>query len=164
MYKASRLKNRQSTVKEIPNPLFLFDVEQLTDPSQKEQMRMDLSNFLELDTPLPPMEVHAKPGRSWNVHRNVQSMKDALKIDICDQQYWIVRNELMRIARSNSIWLRRFLLDPEVMEKHQVHVSSEKLLKEILKGWMKDPCNTTDATASAGESVLREFFDHNEIQ
>lgn len=126
MYKESGIRNNPYQVKEITNPLFLFDVEQLTDPTQKGQLRVDLSDFLELETLLPPLDIHVKPGRVWNETSSavsIQAMKDSLKINICHPEHISLRKELMRMAQSSSVWFHQYLLEPEVVKNHQVYVS-----------------------------------------
>ena len=137
-----------SDVSGVPNPVFFFDVQQLADDNEERQsvFRRDVQNYLGLATDLPPFGRYV-PGRSWSA--NTQKEKDRDKIDICDPQHIPVRRELMRIAKTNSEWIRRvFLNSPNVF------VSSRYYLDELLAEWMNDPCSTeTESVHYSGPTV-----------
>jgi len=164
MYATSRMKKIPDIQQVVPNPVFLFEIQQLQDNStvRTMQFRKDVGSFLGLNTPLPDM-VHKKPGRVWDKHgQHVQDLKDSHKIDICDDQYIRVRKELMRMARTSSVWIRKYFLDPRILADPslRVHVSSPDYLRTLLEGWMEDPCeNNREATMKAGRFVLRGIED-----
>jgi hypothetical protein len=176
MYRASGMNTDIQTP--VPNPVFVFDLHQLSDdnPSRVTRFRYDLEQFLELNnsnnkaSPLPAMPVHHTPGKTWRHHQDyaqVQSTKNNQKINICDTEHIPVRIELMRIARASSVWIRQYLLDDETLRTAGVLVSSPHYLRELIQEWMVDPCfakgdtsNNTgidqdDATKTAGAYILQ---------
>ncbi len=56
-------------------------------------------------------------------------------IDICNDEYFPVRQDLMDISRNASLWFRNYFLASD-----EVFVSSRDYLDQILEGWMIDPC------------------------
>lgn len=123
-----------SEVPYTPNPVFIFDVAQLADTNEtrRESFRQDMTNYLGLKKLLPPL-IQEKPGMSWSSH--IQSKKDTQKINICDTQHFSVRQELMRLSRQNSQWIREvFINSPDV------EVSSRPFFEQIIEGYMVDPC------------------------
>lgn len=139
-----------STATFKPNPIFLFDMKQLSDDNHTRtaQFRKDVGKFLELKYELPEMG-HFIPGRQW--HPEVQEQKDKIKIDICDKQYAPVREELMRLSRQNAQWIREvFLYSPSVS------VSSRGYFESILDEWMMDPCGSEGSNSA--QAPLGETF------
>jgi hypothetical protein len=155
MYAAARVvKTKIANIQEpVPNPVFLFEMNQLSDENEvrNSQFGQDIQEFLELDSPLPPMIHNIKPGKSWE--SELQSVKDSMKIDICDDEHTSLRMELMRMARLSSVWIRKYLLDPETMASSGVHVSSPDYFNALLEDWMIDPCGE-EATRNAGRLIL----------
>jgi len=142
-----KLQYNASDIPPLPNDVFFFDIEQLgdRDPVRSDQFREDVRQYLGLETPLPPI-THYKPGRTYNA--TVQAIKDEQKMNICDKEYEPLREELMRLGRLNSIWIREVFLNLP-----GVYTGSRRHLEEILEGWMHDPCvnktrTTTNATAA----------------
>lgn len=141
----------------VPNDVFIFDIGQLQDPDHELQFRKDVQQFLNLDSELPPL-VHNKPGKKYT-NATLQAMKDQRKINICDDRYDRLRKELMRLATTNSEWIRTTFLNLP-------GIYSSKSISFMLEKWMHDPCddnnnnnneekkkaiitsNTTTATAS----------------
>jgi hypothetical protein len=117
----------------LPNPVFLYAVEELADKNatRRAEFRKQVQHFLGLSTPLPPL-LHYTPGRRWT--EKVQRDRDAQKMDICQAQYRPLRDELMRLAAQNSAYMSRFITYPSV------HVASVPRMLEILEGWNRDPC------------------------
>ena len=153
LYKSSHETRPYTNVQQVvPNPVFMFEINQLSDTntSRTNQFRKDMTDFMELETPLPEMP-YKKPGRSWKHNQELQSRKDSLKIDICDLEHLPVRKEMMRIARGASIWLREYFLDERVLENAGVHVSSPDFLKKLLEKWMEDPCGDHEADDAGSE-------------
>jgi hypothetical protein len=117
----------------IPNPVFLFSVEELGDKNATLQanFRQAVQSFLGLSTPLPPLMRYV-PGRRWT--EKVQRDRNAQKIDICQDEFQPLRSELMRLAVQNSAWLSTFITYPTVF------VASESRMREVLDSWTRDPC------------------------
>jgi hypothetical protein len=129
------------------NPIFLFDVEQLSPRDNNsttyystqliDTLRQDLQTALGLTLPLPPPP-KKRPGKILK-QKKIQKSRDRHKIQICKAKFEPVRMELMRIAREASDWIRNsgFLDHPDVT------VSSRHYFENvILKGhWEKDPCD-----------------------
>jgi hypothetical protein len=126
-----------SEVPVLPNPVFLFDVEQLGDSnySRSRQFSVDVQQFLGLEGEMPPL-VRTRPGKAWGPV--VQAKKDALRIDICEVEYAPLRSNLMTMSRANADWIRN-----EFLDYPGVHFSSRDFLEEILDKWMVDPCETS---------------------
>jgi hypothetical protein len=117
----------------LPNPLFLFAVEELADKdiARQAEFRRAVQTFLGLSTPLPPL-IHYAPGRRWT--EKIQRERNALKMDICQNRFVPLRSELMRLAVQNSAWISEFISLPTVS------VASESRMLEVLESWTKDPC------------------------
>jgi hypothetical protein len=119
----------------MSNPVFIFELDQLSDgnATRNELFRSDFTKFMGLKEPLPVLP-HYIPGMKRETEE--QERRDAMKINICNEEYIPVRQELMRLARSSSQWIREvFLNGPKVT------VSSKEYFVSILEGWMKDPCS-----------------------
>jgi hypothetical protein len=123
-----------STVEYMPNPLFLFELDQLGDSNEtrSEIFRDDFTKFMSLKEQLPALP-HFIPGKKRTLEE--QKHRDSLKIKICDGEYQPVRDELMILARQTSVWIREVFLNSP-----SVHVSSRDYFESILEGWMRDPC------------------------
>ena len=90
-----------SAVTPLPNPVFVYEVHQLSDTNWSSGFRRDLQHYLGLSEPMPALQ-HYRPGRDWN-NSDLQAQKNSLKIRICDDEFLTVRTELLRLARHNSI-------------------------------------------------------------
>ena len=121
MYAASCMRPPFPDIQQpVPNLVFLFEMRQLfkdddddndnNTACQANQFCQDMQDFLELDDPLVPMLVHQWPGRDWE-NDNVQSVKNGLKINICDDEHIPVWTDLMQIAQGSSMWICEYLLD-----------------------------------------------------
>jgi hypothetical protein len=113
----------------LENPIFLYEISQMHDSDEKRaaQYRVDLQNYLGLNEPIAPLtedkEVHGD-------HPN----KDK-EINICEESHRELHDELMKIARDSSLWIRHYFVTlPDV------HVSSPEYFNELLESWMIDPC------------------------
>jgi hypothetical protein len=124
--KLLNLSPRYNQITHIPNPLFLYDVEQLydTDVTRTAQFRVDLQQFLGLSTPLGSQE-----------QQHVSSRGKVKALDICESNYDALRNELVAIGKRASLWIRKYL-----MEADTVTVSNPEHFQTILKTWQYDPC------------------------
>ena len=122
----------------MQNPIFVIEMTQFADEGQQEQLKRDLTSFLELQTPLEAPVPHAKPGRQWPKDETFQAEKDRLKIDICQEQYAPLRTALMKAAVQSSNWiLESFVALPDVT------VSSPFLFEQAVLEWKRDPCEET---------------------
>jgi hypothetical protein len=129
-----------SAVPVIPNPVFLFDVEQLGDANETRSRRLrdDVQQFLGLEGEMPPL-VRTKPGKVWGPA--VQAKKDRYRIDICEDEYAPVRANLIKMSCLNADWIRN-----EFLSYPGVHCSSRDFLEQILDTWMLDPCDKVPGT------------------
>ena len=137
-----------SNVPILPNPIFLFELNQLGDSNATriQTLQKDVQKFMGLQQELPP-PIHHTPGVQWKEH--IQKLKDQKKIDICNEEYKPVRRELMRMARLNAEWVR------DVFSKSpSVYVSSPDYFHSLLEAWMVDPCgNDTDIIEYDGPKI-----------
>ena len=143
----------------MPNPIFLYDSEQLTDTNRTRtrQFRDDLLRLLRLlpngksgarlsheqelqneqllDSLLPDIIPRTKPDFS-HFSRREQRKKDRFKVKICQDRYKPIRHELVKNAQEASLWIRTsgFLSSPDVT------VSSPDYFNSLLENWMDDPC------------------------
>ena len=143
----------------MPNPIFLYDSEQLTDTNRTRtrQFRDDLLRLLRLlpnsksgarlshehqlqneqllDSLLPDIIPRTKPDFS-HFSRREQRKKDRFKVKICQDRYTPIRHELVKNAQEASLWIRTsgFLSSPDVT------VSSPDYFNSLLENWMDDPC------------------------
>jgi hypothetical protein len=117
--------------------VFLYTLEQVYDKNETrtEQYRRDLSSFLGLKQDLPPFYELRSKGDG-------KRKEKVVVFDICskDEQppnkYVELRQNLMHIARSASVWIRDYFLNcPDV------YVSSPDYFNQLLLDWMKDPCD-----------------------
>jgi hypothetical protein len=145
-----------SSVRYLPNDVFLFDVAQLgeKDEGRKKAFRSSIQDFLGLTVDLPDI-AHVIPGIEWAP--SIQNVRDSLKIDICDRQYIPVRRELMYHSRNTAEWIRTTFLDLP-----GVHVANRLHFEEIMESYLRDPCGSesdevseNDVIAITRESVRR---------
>ena len=117
------------------NKVFLMELEQLKDKDTErvQTFKEDLREFLGLDHPFDQPLPHYTPGKQWSAAS--QKVRDSRKIDICDEQYTPLREELMKGARESSIWIRTYFLASK-----DVFISSPEFFDEQMRAWMNDPC------------------------
>jgi hypothetical protein len=117
------------------NLIFLVELTQLhdNDPKRKKQLKDDLRDFLGLDTDLPDNPV-AVPGKKWP--EDVQAIKDSRKMNICEDQYAPLREELMRLSKQSATWILQSFI-----ESDDVYVSSPEFFEQAMVRWMHDPCD-----------------------
>jgi hypothetical protein len=134
-----------TTVEYMPNPLFLFELDQLGDSNdtRNEIFRDDFTRFMGLKEQLPALP-HFIPGKKRT--QEEQQRRDSMKIQICDGQYQPVRDELMVLARQTSVWIREVFLNSPT-----VYVSSRDHFESIMEGWMRDPCTGQENEGSDEE-------------
>jgi len=133
-----------SSATRIPNPIFLYETNQLNFDSNSttntaqysRQFRKDLGKLLGVESPLDMPMSRAKPDMN-HFNQRQQRRKDRNKIHICDDRYAPLRQALMVIARRTSEWIRNdFLMSPDVF------VSSPEYFKALMLKWMLDPCES----------------------
>lgn len=132
-----------SEVEPVLNPVFLFELSQLSDrnTTRADEFRTDVQSLLGLKSSLPDM-IHFKPGQY--IHNDTtQNEIDKRKIDICDDEYKPVRDALMVYARDTSTWIRTVFLNSPT-----VYYSSREYMDEILLSWMIDPCSVDKPSSS----------------
>jgi hypothetical protein len=108
------------------NKVFLYELSQLydEDETRSHKYRRDLGNFLGLKHALPPIG-------STHTSKNAK-----LDLDICEERYRPLRQELMKIAKPASEWIREYF-----MQSPEVVISSPEFFNELLLEWMEDPCD-----------------------
>lgn len=113
--------------------LFLMEINQFSIENQTraDEFTRDLQEYIGLETPLPPLLAHEKK----KIPEDVQNMF----IDICDEQYDLIRSMLLETAREAHVWIRDYFLKSD-----QVFVSSPEHFLELLEGWDRDPCVDED--------------------
>lgn len=119
----------------VPNPVFLFELEQLADKNEtrRRQFGAAVQRYLGLEHEFKELP-HVRPGYQWN-DTAIQAHKDRLKIDICEPQYHPLRQDLLEQALLASKWIREVFLNlPDV------HVSSRDYFESILDSWTRNPC------------------------
>lgn len=126
-------------IKYMPNPVFLFEVDQLADKDEARnlQFRQDVTDFMGLSERLGPIP-HNQPGSQVEHDPAEQLRRDRRKINICEAPHDGLRQSLMKLARHTSLWIRQsgFLDVPTVF------CSSREHLEDILLRWMEDPCSS----------------------
>ncbi|KAL3900467.1 MAG: hypothetical protein SGARI_006235, partial [Bacillariaceae sp.] len=116
----------------FPNPVFLIETSQLSDPDpqRRQQLQKDVQQYLGLQTPLGEIP-HSNSGAALKERKK----KREDLIDICETQYAGIHDRMMEISRNASMWFRDyFLQSPEVV------TSSRNHLESLLEKWMEDPC------------------------
>lgn len=152
MHKAARVQ--YLPVEPLPNPIFLFEINQLQDnnATRKESFRREMSDFLGLptDQPLSSDIPHSRPGKMWDPQ--LEAEKEASKIDICEDEYVEIRRNLLRQSRTAALWIRRVLLPTG-----RVRVANPDHFDRILDSYLVDPCGPHEKTNSAGKKILKVF-------
>lgn len=114
--------------------ILLYEVSQLSDPRHETEFRIDLQNFLGLQTDIPPM-IWFKPGKK---HTDAQVIeKTSLKkINICDDEFRDLRAILTEQAVNASRWIREYFVHaPDVTVS-----SPDYFINELMPSWESDPC------------------------
>lgn len=117
-----------------PNPVFLYDTQQLadTDPQRSAQFRRDLQLFLGLSKPLSTV-VHYSPGKLLN--ETLQEERNSKKMDICLDDFTELRRSLLDKANRSTYYIRKYFIHAS-----DVMVSSPDYFLQILDSYEKDPC------------------------
>ncbi len=117
-----------------PNPVFLYDTEQLADkdPIRNEALRKDIAAFLGLTVPLDE-NPHLAPGKSLN--ETLQAERDALKLNICLPEHSELREALLKFAQHAAHWIRTYFIYAS-----DVYIGNPEHFESILESYMHDPC------------------------
>jgi hypothetical protein len=112
--------------------VFIYDVSQPFDRnvSRNAKFRRDLSAYLGLSSSLPPVEVR-------NASRNFH-----YSIDVCEDRFLPIRQNLLRFGKAASTWILDYFLDLE-----DVIVSDKQHVAGLLRSWEHDPCGTSTVPA-----------------
>uniref|UniRef100_A0A7S1ZHH5 Sulfotransferase domain-containing protein n=1 Tax=Trieres chinensis TaxID=1514140 RepID=A0A7S1ZHH5_TRICV len=113
--------------------IFLSELEQFSTGNDKgDHFGEDLSNFLGLNRPLPPLGQVGGQKRSYHIKERRSGF-----IDICSDEHKDVRTILVKIGKESATWIREYFL-----KSPDVFVSSEKIFLELIERWGQDPCAT----------------------
>ena len=144
----------------VPNEIFLYEITQLY--SKASRYRNDLAEYLGLKNCLSPI-IRAPKGSNSTNTTNTTALGNstewagtgnstsatgtdsaAIKVggrrmNICDEKYKPLRDELIRNGSAASKWIRTYFLGhPDVT------VSSPAYFRELLLTWLEDPCDTRE--------------------
>jgi len=123
---AARTRHRQ-----MPNRVFLYEQTQLNDPNETRSalFHQDMARFL-------GMKQQSLQDKYSEKHQASGKKNDrSPAISICDDSYEKLRAELMKNARTASLWIRNYFMDHV-----DVYVSSPNYFRRLLEAWMADPC------------------------
>lgn len=125
------------------NLIFVVELNQLKDENsvRKQQLKKDLKDFLGLESELTENPV-AVPGKKWP--EEVQEIKNKRKMNICEEQYKPLRQELMRLSRQSAQWIMESFIQSD-----DVFFSSPDYFEHVMKKWMEDPCDTRPVVATS---------------
>lgn len=134
--------NSAAKAKVTLNPIFVVELSQLKDhdPIRKDRLKRDLKDFLGLQQDLEDNPV-AVPGKTWP--EDVQAKKDARKMDICDEKYDPIREELMRVSNQTATWILESFIKSD-----DVYFSSPKYFEQSMLKWYEDPCDARNLQAA----------------
>jgi hypothetical protein len=123
-----------------PNPVFLYDTQQLADkdPNRKARFRRDIESYLGLSIPMDD-NPHYSPGKTLNATE--QTERDAKKLDICQKEHTDLRKTLLEASQHAAHWIRTYFL-----RVPDVYVSDSRYFLEILDSYMIDPCQERNFT------------------
>ena len=108
-------------------------------------MQTDLENYLGLEPHSLGPPVHVIPGKKVNDH--IQQQRDALKIDICDDQYAPIRNRYLPSSRNAARWILDYFV-----KSPSVYVSNPDHFRSLIESYAVDPCPARNAARGKGSS------------
>jgi Sulfotransferase domain len=123
-------KVRQPPQPTLKNQIFLYEITQMNNPN--EQFREDIRSYLGMIQTITPLQ---EPKES-------HSDRQPHEINICEMRYDKLREELMKIARSSSVWIRTYFL-----KSSDVHTSNQAEFETLLEKWDEDPCASPSTSA-----------------
>ena len=114
--------------------VFLYTLDQIEDEDQvrSESVRTELQNYLGLNKPIQPFS-----------HENKTHVAHKESVDICDDKWASVRQELVEQGAKTAAWIREHF-----MHSDDVIVANPEHFVQSLESWGVDPCIAT-TTASA---------------
>lgn len=118
----------------VPNPVLLLETRQLGDTNETRsvQLLQDIQSFLGFKEPLQPIQ-HAN---SLTAVKEKKRRRNKIPLlHICDNEYHIIKEEMMNVARNASTWIRTYFL-----KSPDVFVSSPDYFEHLMESWMQDPC------------------------
>ena len=125
----------------MPGKVFLYEQSQLNDPdeSRAAAFRKDVASFL-------GMKRHQSLNEDFRSSRPPPKADDEEAgppaMSICDDEHAALRAELMRNAKTASLWIRNYFL-----ASNDVYVSSPDHFRKLLEMWMTDPCDDVDKSS-----------------
>jgi hypothetical protein len=121
------------------NKIFLYHVEQLppsTVGKLPQRFVTDISNFLGLNSTALQLR---KEIRRWIPGKKFSSLelkqREALKINICDDEYRTLRDVLVQNGKISAQWIRDYFL-----HSPDVAIPSGKAFYYFMEKWSLDPC------------------------
>jgi hypothetical protein len=121
------------------NKIFLYHVEQLppsTVGKLPQSFVTDISNFLGLDSTTLQLRNNI---RRWIPGKKISSLemqqREALKINICDEEYRPLRDILVQNGKISAQWIRDYFL-----HSPDVAIPSGKAFYYFMEQWSLDPC------------------------
>jgi hypothetical protein len=129
------LKNDLPVQQPTPNPIFLYDTDQLKEGDENYSTFVDdLKHYLGVTYDFPPM-IQNSPGNR-DITEEEQRKRNSRKIDICDSRYKQQRQLLVDSGRRSSKWiLEYFLKSPDV------HVGNRQHFVSTMESYSIDPCD-----------------------
>ncbi|CAB9507497.1 expressed unknown protein [Seminavis robusta] len=126
------------------NLIFVVEISQLKDDNalRRQQLKEDLRDFLGLDSDLPDEIPKVVPGKKWPA--DVQAIKDKRKMNICEDQYIPLREDIMRVSKQTATWILESFIQSD-----DVFVSTPEFFEQSIKKWMEDPCETKTLRAAS---------------
>jgi len=139
--------------RKIPNPMFILEMTQMNDTNETraQSLRLDMSNFLGLESPLPPflhsnsMQEERQELKEWQAQAAANNARQPKQrrhdfgteadIDICATEFDAVRKELVRVGTAAAQWIGKYFIMAD-----DVYVSSPQYFRERLQTWTVDPC------------------------
>jgi len=144
------LKRESNTTFISPNPIFLFEVNQLRmsddeSKSQKdyEDFVLSLQDFLGVskNASAMPAMMRESPGKK-GLDNVEQARVNKLKIDICDEKFIVARKMFIEIGTNMADWITQyFAKSPHgVTLGGGVNDDGKSRLLKILESYKNDPC------------------------
>jgi hypothetical protein len=119
----------------IPNKVLLLEMSQLSSkyPAKMKRLLSGVKDFVGLQQDMPTMP-HRIPGKKFD--NETQAIKNQRKIQICDDEYVVLRKHLVELSIQTHHWLlESFLQSPDVV------VSNRRDFEEAMIPWLGDPCD-----------------------
>jgi hypothetical protein len=128
------LAERKRRVIQSPFPVLIYTVEQLKGGDQEEAFRKDLQTYLQVQYPFGKIpRANSASERQGPLYNNTSY----LPIDICEEQYINIRNELVKNGKGTADWLlNHFVKHSDVMIG-----GNDDVFMKIVQGFATDPCS-----------------------